>query len=47
MLVAKDLPNIPLWNEKGTGGYSSKLSAAKLSWKRQADVSSFRVASSS
>jgi len=46
-LIEADLPKIPLWNEKGTGGYSSRLSAAKLSWKRQADVSSFRLASSS
>ncbi|AHH94183.1 peptide ABC transporter substrate-binding protein [Kutzneria albida] len=44
-LIAKDLPSIPLWSEKGTGGYSSKLSAAKLSWKRQPDLSSFRLAS--
>jgi oligopeptide transport system substrate-binding protein len=45
VLIAKDLPNIPLWTEKGNGGYSSKLTAAKLSWKRLPDLASFRLAS--
>jgi oligopeptide transport system substrate-binding protein len=42
-LLMKDLPAIPVWTEKGIGGYSKNLSAAKLTFKRDGELSSFRV----
>jgi len=42
-LIAKDMPSIPTWNEKGIGGRSKNLLAAKLTFKRDADLASFRV----
>ncbi|WP_231642851.1 ABC transporter substrate-binding protein [Nocardia sp. NRRL S-836] len=41
--IAKDMPSIPTWNEKGIGGRSKNLLAAKLTFKRDADLASFRV----
>ena len=42
-LIAKDMPSIPVWTEKGIGGYSKNLSAAKLTFKRDGQLSAFRV----
>jgi oligopeptide transport system substrate-binding protein len=42
-LIGKDLPSIPVWTEKGIGGYSKNLSAAKLTFKRDGQLSAFRV----
>ena len=42
-LLMKDLPAIPVWTEKGIGGYSKNLSAAKLTFKRDGQLSAFRV----
>ncbi|PRY46670.1 oligopeptide transport system substrate-binding protein [Umezawaea tangerina] len=42
-LLAKDLPSIPVWAEKGIGGFSKNLTAAKLTFSRDADLASFRV----
>jgi oligopeptide transport system substrate-binding protein len=42
-LIAKDLPQIPVWDEKGVGAKSNKLSAVKLDFGRYADYSSIEV----
>jgi oligopeptide transport system substrate-binding protein len=42
-LIAKDLPSIPVWTEKGIGGFSKKLTAAKLTFARDAELAAFRV----
>ena len=42
-LIAKDLPSMPTWNEKGIGGRSKNLLEAKMSFKRQPVLESFRV----
>ncbi|MGW6444652.1 peptide ABC transporter substrate-binding protein [Lentzea sp. NPDC055074] len=42
-LIAKDLPSMPTWNEKGIGGRSKNLLEAKMSFKRQGVLESFRV----
>ncbi|ANZ36389.1 peptide ABC transporter substrate-binding protein [Lentzea guizhouensis] len=42
-IIAKQMPSIPTWNEKGIGGRSKNLLAAKLTFKRDADLASFRV----
>jgi oligopeptide transport system substrate-binding protein len=42
-MLAKDLPSIPVWEEKGIGGYSTNLKAAKLNFRRLAEYSEFRV----
>jgi len=43
-LIAKDLPQIPVWEEKGVGGKSNRLKTAKLDFGRLADYSSIEVA---
>ncbi|ANN15220.1 peptide ABC transporter substrate-binding protein [Amycolatopsis orientalis] len=43
-LIAKDLPQIPVWEEKGVGGKSNRLKVAKLDFGRLADYSSIEVA---
>jgi oligopeptide transport system substrate-binding protein len=42
-LIAKDLPSIPVWDEKGVGAKSNRLSAVKLDFGRYADYSSIQV----
>jgi oligopeptide transport system substrate-binding protein len=42
-LIAKDLPQIPVWDEKGVGAKSNKLKSAKLDFGRYADYSSIEV----
>ena len=42
-LVAKDLPQIPVWDEKGVGAKSNRLKSAKLDFGRYADYSSIEV----
>ncbi|KAA2255661.1 ABC transporter substrate-binding protein [Solihabitans fulvus] len=42
-LLAKDLPSVPVWDEKGIGGFSKNLKAAKLNFQRQAEISEFRL----
>ncbi|SEP95259.1 peptide ABC transporter substrate-binding protein [Lentzea albida] len=42
-LIAKDLPSIPTWNEKGIGARSKNLLAAKLTFTRDAELAAFRV----
>jgi oligopeptide transport system substrate-binding protein len=42
-LMAKDLPSIPVWNEKGIGARSKNLLAAKLTFTRDAELAAFRV----
>ncbi|WP_020670336.1 ABC transporter substrate-binding protein [Amycolatopsis nigrescens] len=42
-LVAKEIPQIPVWNEKGVGAKSAKLKTAKLDFRRLADYSSLEV----
>ncbi|SDX79499.1 oligopeptide transport system substrate-binding protein [Amycolatopsis xylanica] len=43
-MIAKDLPQIPVWDEKGVGAKSSRLKSAKLDFGRYADYSSIEVA---
>lgn len=43
-LIAKDLPQIPVWDEKGVGGKSNRLKSVKLDFGRYADYSSIEVA---
>ena len=42
-LLARDLPSIPVWVEKGVGGISKNILKAKLTFTRDADLASFRV----
>jgi oligopeptide transport system substrate-binding protein len=42
-LIAKDMPSIPVWNEKGIGARSKNLLAAKLTFTRDAELAAFRV----
>jgi oligopeptide transport system substrate-binding protein len=42
-LIAKDLPTIPVWDEKGVGAKSNRLKTAKLDFGRYADYSSIEV----
>ena len=42
-LVAKELPSMPTWNEKGIGARSKNLLAAKLTFTRDAELAAFRV----
>ena len=42
-LIAKDLPQIPVWDEKGVGAKSNRLKSVKLDFGRYADYSSIEV----
>lgn len=42
-LIAQDLPQIPVWDEKGVGGKSSRLKTAKIDFGRYPDYSSIEV----
>jgi len=42
-LLAKDMPSIPVWNEKGIGARSKNLLAAKLTFTRDAELAAFKV----
>ena len=42
-LVAKDIPQIPVWDEKGVGAKSNRLKTVKLDFGRYADYSSIEV----
>jgi oligopeptide transport system substrate-binding protein len=42
-LIAKDMPSIPVWNEKGIGARSKNLLAAKLTFTRDAELAAFKV----
>ena len=41
--IAQDLPTIPVWDEKGTGGFSKNLKAAVLNDRRLPEYASFVV----
>ncbi|MFD2415786.1 peptide ABC transporter substrate-binding protein [Amycolatopsis pigmentata] len=42
-LIAKDLPSIPVWDEKGVGAKSSHVKTVTLDFRRRADYSSVEV----
>lgn len=42
-LIAKDLPQIPVWEEKGVGAKSNRMKTAKLDFGRRGAYSTFEV----